>query len=81
MLCNSLFLIAWSKCAYILKLATWKSVYKQLNNLKIFRIYTPVVILLPAGTSPALGGALHDAAGKGDTSIVKLLKATKSARP
>ena len=41
--------------------------------MNIFHIHTVAVILLLVGTSPVLGGALHDTAGKGDTAAVKSL--------
>ena len=46
--------------------------------MKTFLSHTVVIIIL-AVTSPALGGALHDAARKGHTEIVKALLAAGAA--
>ena len=43
--------------------------------MKIFLTHTVVVIMILAGTSPALSGALHMAAQEGHTEIVKALLA------
>ena len=47
--------------------------------MKIFLTHTVVVIMILAGTSPALSGALHMAAQEGHTEIVKALLAAGAA--